>query len=181
MQKIAINLLPEEFISSRVKEMKFYKIQTFGVAVTLFFVFLSSLTVTFRILQNQRITKAQEQLDNTEQKVLSFKDRQVALLALKNRLTAINQYIGTSSPQAELFNLVSNIIPQSVSVSSLSIDRSGKIIISAVVPDSSSLDMVITDLLDKNKNKSKITQVSVESLSRGKDGAFRVNLNIKTK
>lgn len=179
MPKIAINLLPEEFISSRIKEMKFYKLQTFGVAVTLFLVFLSSLTVALRILQHQRIDQVQKQLETAQQKVLSFKDIEVTLMVLKNRLTDIDKYIGTASLQSELYNLVNAILPSSVSISSLVIDRSGQITISAVIPDSSSLDTVTTNLLDKSN--SGLTQVSIDSLSRGRNGAFRINLNIKSK
>ncbi len=147
----------------------------------LFLIFLSSLTVALKILQTQRLKQTENQLNDATQRVVSYKDRQVTLTALKNRLTAIDKYIGVTSLQAGLLNLINTILPSSAAVSALVIDRSGEIVLSATVSSSSDLDQIINSLTDKDKNHGKISQVSIESLNRSRDGAFRVNLKIKPK
>lgn len=181
MTKISINLLPAEFKIEQIKRAKFYKIQTVGVAVILLLVFLSSLTVALRILQAQQISRSQVKLSQTEQKISDLKDTQASLLLLKNRLAAINQYLGSSSKQAQMFNLINGLLPISVSVSSIAVDKDGGVLVLAITRDSNSLDETIGNLISQEKNQDKISQVSVESLGRGKDGIYRLSFKIKSK
>lgn len=181
MAKILINLLPVEFTKEQSKDAKFYKLQTIGVVMILLVIFLSSFTVALGVLQSQRLKLAEKRLDSMQERIVTFQDKQVSLMALKNRLTAINQYIGVSSLQAGMFNLVNTILPPSVSISSLSISKLGEITISAQAPDSITVNQMIIDLTDKEKNKEKISKVSLESLNRGRDGVYRLNLKIKPK
>lgn len=181
MEKLSINLLPPEFTAEEVKRAKFYKVQILGVSVILFVAFLASLTIALRILQTHNIRQVEAQVSEEEQRVNNLKDRQASLLILKNRLTAINQYLGVSSQQSAIFKLVSEFLPQSMTVSSLSIDRLGQMLISAVVPDVLTLDEFILSLTTKDKNQDEIAQVSIESLNRGKDGIYRLSLKIKPK
>lgn len=181
MAKIAINLLPVEFTKKQLKDAKFYKLQAFGVGMILVLIFLASLTVALRILQSQRLKQAEARLDNTSQKVISFQDKQVALMALKNRLVAIGKYIGAPSLQAELLDLINTLLPPSVAINALAINRSGEIALSVVFPDSTTLDYVMATLMNKGKNKNKISAVSIESLVRGRDGIYRLNFKVKPK
>lgn len=179
MAKITINLLPEEFLIQRLKDSKFVKIQTIGVGMILLVVFFSSLTIALRLLQAQRIKQAEEEFNNAKQNVVSFQDRQVSLVALKDRLTGIQKHLGVLSLQAELFNLMNDLIPASVPVNGFNIDQSGNISFSAVFQDSLALEQVITNFTSKDKNRNKVKEVSIESLSRGRDGVFRVSFKIK--
>lgn len=181
MGTLSINLLPPEFRSEEVKREKFYKIQVIGVAVILFMAFLASVTVALRILQSHNITQVQAQLSQEEQKIEQLKDKQASLLILKNRLTTISKYLGVSSQQAAIFELVNRLLPAPVYVSSLSVDRLGQVLISAVVPDAITLDKMILDLTSPQTNQDKISQVSIDSLNRGKDGIYRLSLKIKPK
>lgn len=181
MVKIAINLLPSEFTSEKVKDTRFYKIQAVGVGLVLLVIFLSSVSVAMGILQSQRVKQAQSQLEGVEKKVVDYQDEQVSLLALKDRLTAINQYSGIPSLQVGLYNLLNTILPPSVIINSLEISRSGEIGISAIVQNSVLLDDLISSLVDKNKNQDKVNKVSIESLNRSKDGLYRVDLKVKPK
>lgn len=177
--KIAINLLPIEFTQAEVKRAKFIKIQTIGVAAILLMVFLSSLSVTLRILQSQNIKSVQTQVSASEQKISNLKDKQISLLLIKNRLAVINQYLGNSSKQTAMFILLERLIPSSISINSAIIGKSGDISILALIPDSLTLDNMINNLTDKTQNEGQIRQVSIDSVSRGKDGVYRVSLNIK--
>lgn len=181
MVKIAINLLPSEFTKEQLKDARFYRIQAAGVGMILVLIFLSSLTVALGILQSQRLKQAEARLDSSSQKVISFQDKQVALMALKNRLVAIDKYVGVPSLQAELLSLINTLLPPSVAINALVIDRSGEVALSVVIPDSTTLDYTVTTLTDKDKSKNKISKVSIESLDRSRDGIYRLNFKIKPK
>ena len=62
MGKLSINLLPVEFTAEEVKRAKFYKIQTLGVGIILFMIFLASITVSLRILQSHNINLVQAKM-----------------------------------------------------------------------------------------------------------------------
>lgn len=177
--KIAINLLPVEFTQAEVKRARFVKIQTIGIGVILLMVFLSSLSVALRILQSQNIKVIQTQVDAVEQKISDLKDKQLSLLLIKNRLAVINKYLNNPSKQTTMLLLLDKLIPPSVSVNSTSIDKSGEVSILALIPDSTILDNMITNLTDKTINEGKIVEVLVDSISRGKDGVYRISLKIK--
>ncbi len=181
MPVISINLLPTEFKSEEIKRAKFYKIQAAGVSIVLLMIFLATLTVVLRVLQSNNISQYQARLARNEQKVSQFKNTQASLLLLKNRLTAINQYLGIPSGQTQMYKLVAGLLPASVLVSSFSIDSLGQVTILATAADGASLDSLISNLTSKESNQGKISQVSLETIGRGKDGVFRVTFKIKPK
>lgn len=181
MAKIIINLLPEEYTNQRLKDTKFAKIQALGVAMILIVIFLSSLTIALRVLQSQRVKQAEDDLDYAKQSIITQQNKQVSLVALKDRLTTINKYLGVSSIQTEIFNFLNSILPANVLVNAFSIDNAGNASFSAVVPDGAALDIMLSDLIDQEKNHGKVKEVSIESLNRGRDGVFRISLKIKAK
>ena len=181
MAKIAINLLPIAFREEEVKSAKFYKIQAIGVGIILVMTFLSSLTIALRILQSNNITKIQNRLTLAESRVSDLKNTQASLLLLKNRLTAIDLYLGVPSAQTLLYNLIGKLLPPLVSVNGISIDKVGNAVIVAVVPDALTLDNLVTNLSTKENNEGKIAQVLIDSLNRGRDGVYRISLKIKPK
>lgn len=181
MMKISIDLLPQEFKALEIKRAKFYKIQAIGVAVILVTAFLASLTVSLRIFQSQNISQIQSKVSASEQRISELKDTQAALLLLQNRLTAINQYMGIPSKQVQMYKLINDLIPAALSVTSLSVDKNGEISMLAAVSDSASLDSFITDLTSDGDNQNAISQVSLDSISRGRDGLYRLSIKIKPK
>lgn len=176
--KIAINLLPPEFTQAEVKRAKFYKIQAAGMAIVLLMVFLSSLSVALRILQSQNVKNVQTVVSAQEQKIEGLKETQVSLLLLKNRLTTISQYLGTSSKQTAMYELLDKLIPSSVSINSVSVDKTGAVSLLSLIPDSITLDNMVNNLTDKTLSNNQIKQVSLDTISRGKDGFYRVSLKI---
>lgn len=181
MAKIAINLLPIEFRAQQITAARFYKIQAIGVAAVLAMFFLSALTIALRFLQSQNISQIQNRVVASEQKISDLKTTQGSLLLLKNRLTTITQYLGTASKQAQMYQLITTLLPTSFSVSSISVGKDGEILILGVAPDSSSLDDVINNLTSQSSNQDKISQVSLETISRGRDGIYRLTLKIKSR
>ena len=181
MTKISINLLPPEIIAEESKNTNFYKIQFFGVAIILVLIFLTSLTLALQILQNRNIVTAQAKLAESEQKVTNLKDTQVSLFVLKNRLTVISQYLGVASKQVSIYRLINRLIPPSAAISAISVDKGGVVVLSALISDRESLDQMLNNLTDKERNENQFDRVSVDSLNRGKDGTYRISLKIKPK
>lgn len=179
MAKISINLLPPEIIAKELKRANFYKIQFIGIVIILTMVFLASLTMALRILQSRNITDVQAKLTQTEQRVSDLKSTQASLFLLKNRLTVIDNYLGVSSKQSSMYNLIEKLIPPSVAINAITINKSDEAVLLALVPDASTLDNLMNSLTVKEENGGKIIRVSVESLNRGKDGLYRINFKIK--
>ena len=179
MAKIAINLLPLEFRAQELKAAKFYKIQTIGIATILLMIFLASLTVVLRILQSQNISQIQNQLTLSEDRISGFKNTQGSLFLLKNRLTTINQYLGTPSNQSQMYTIVTSLMPPAVSINTISVDKSGEVLLLASASDGSSVDDLIANLSFKENNEGKISQIFLETVSRGRDGIYRLSLKIK--
>lgn len=181
MARISINLLPPEIITRELKKANFYKIQFAGIVVILTFVFLASLTVALRILQSRHISEIQAKLTQTQQRVSDLKSTQASLLLLKDRLTVIDQYLGVPSKQASIYKLIDKLISSSVTISAMTINKAGDVVLLVLVPDAPSLDDLIGKLTTKDNNEEKISQVGVESINRGRDGFYRMSLKIKPK
>lgn len=181
MTKISINLLPPEIITEQSKNTNFYKIQFFGVLIILVLIFLTSLTLALQILQNRNIVAAQAMLSESEQKVTGLQKTQVSLFILKNRLAVISQYLGVASKQSSTYKLINKLIPTSVVVSSVSVDKGGAVVLLALIPDRESLEQMLNNLTDKERNEDQFNQVALEALNRSKDGVYRISMRIKPK
>lgn len=177
--KITINLIPPEIQETELKKANFYKIQYIGIATVLIMVFLASLTGTLRILQNRNVTEVQARLTQTEQVVSDLKNTQASLLLLKDRLAVISKYWGVPSEQSSAYQLINKLIPSSIVINSIIVDRSGEVTLLASAPDSSVLDNLMSNFTAKENNDGKISKVSIESFNRGRDGFYRISLKIK--
>ncbi|MDO8573526.1 MAG: hypothetical protein Q7R77_02120 [Candidatus Daviesbacteria bacterium] len=178
--KISINLLPPEDIALAIQRAKFYKIQLIGIIIILTMIFLTSLTVALRILQGRSMAPVQTKVVAAEQRVSDLKSTQGYLMLLKDRLKVIDQYLGVSSKQSLVYQLMDKLIPPSVIINAISINQAGVVTFVAIVPDSISLDNLLSNLTDQESNDGQIREVSVESLNRGRDGFYRISFKIKS-
>lgn len=181
MAKISINLLPPETIAEELKRAKFYKVQFVGVIIVLTMVFIASMTMSLRILQSRHVAMAQASLDQAQQQVTNLKSTQASLFVLKDRLSVINQYLGVPSKQSSIYQLINKLIPPSIAITGLTIGKDNEVVLLASVPDSNSLDVMINNLSVRDNNEDKFSQISIESLNRGRDGLYRVSFKIKPK
>lgn len=179
MTRLAVNLLPEEFKIQQFKRAKFYKIQTIGIVVIVFLVAASISVVGFRFLQSQNVVKIQQRVAFAEEKITSLNKTQGSLILLKNRLAIISKFLGMSSKGVDVFNFLINNLPPSVTINSISIDKEGKLLLSAVATDAGSLEELFGKLTNREINENKIKEVSLETLSRGRDGLYRLNFTVK--
>lgn len=175
---MAINLLPVEVTRQQQKEARFYQVQSISIASLLVLIFLSSTTLALSFLQNSSINLANTNLQAAEEKVIQFKDKEGSLVILKNRLTVLDQIIGTPSKQRLVYNLVTALLPPSISPTLAVTDTSGNVTLTLATQDRLALDNYLKDLVNPEKNEGRVAKVDVESLSRGRDGVYRINLKI---
>ncbi len=176
--KISINLLPPEDIAKEIQKAKFYKVQLIGIVIILTMIFLTSLTLVLRILQNHNISPYQSKVTAAEKRVSDLKNTQSYLMLLKDRLKVIDQYLGVPSKQSAIYQLVNKLTPQSVAIEAISVAPDGGVMFVALVSDNISLDNLINNLTYAESNENKISQVSVENLNRGRDGFYKISLKI---
>lgn len=174
MARISINLLPREYLSDEIKKAKFYKVQLMSTAAILLVAFFASIAVGIRFLQSQNIRAVEAKIVEGEEKITQLAGKQTSLLLIKNRLSTINQYLGVTSKQVSTYALLDGLLPSQIGISSLNVDRSGDAQLVAVIPDVIILDTLISDLTS-------VSEVSVESLNRGRENTYRISLKIKTK
>lgn len=176
-----INLLPLSYKQVQTQNSKFYKIQSASIYLLLTLIFLTSLTVAFRILQSQQIKAAEVSLQQFSTQVSSQKSKEAGLLILKNRLDAIDQISALPSRQRSLYNLVNQLIPPTLTLSFVSVDGNGNMTISLVAPNFSALDTLLGVLTSPGRSEGLIGKVSLESFSRSRDGLYRASLKIAAK
>lgn len=179
MAKLAIDLLPQEFRIEQLKKAKFYKVQAVGIATILLVTFASSVTIGLRILQSQNMVQVQNRLKEAENRVIGLKNTQASLLLLKNRLTVVSQYLEVPSKGVSMYKLISELLPQSIAINSISIGKDGEILVLATASDALALEQLFTSLTSKETSQDKIEKVSMDNLSRGRDGLYRLNFTVK--
>ena len=180
MSLISVNLLPSEFILEQVKKQKFYKVQYLGISVLLLTFFLASLTISLRVLQSQKSNQIQKRLSDVQQKISTTATKEDQLIALKDRVTTISQYVGKPSKDSELYSFIEQNLSSEVEINTMSIDRSGDILLSVGISDIGIIDRLISTLSDKQPSGVRVKQISVENLGRSRDNSFRLSLRLKT-
>lgn len=178
MQRISINLLPLDFTKARFEQEKFSHIQTFGIILITLFIFVAIASFAFRFIQSQNIDKLQKQLNGYEERLLTLQKREASVVILKNRLTTISQLTSTQSVNKSMYELMNSLTPVSIIINSLIIDTNGNMLLSGNTSDVFSLDSYLLSLVNKEKNKDRISGATLENLSRGKDGIYRFSLKI---
>lgn len=179
MSAISINLLPEELANKDKFETKKSRVIRLSIGVLLVMILISSTTLLVRILQNRSLQVANQQLDSDRAKVASLKDKEGLVFYLKQRLDAINTLSNQESPQAKSFNLITNLAPVGLKISSLSIDKNGGVTLSVTSPTTDDLNSFFNNLTDPEENQGRIAKVTIDSFSRVSGGQYRADLTVK--
>ena len=180
MKGISINLLPVESTIVQKKVERIKVIQKASVALVLVMVFLSSLVVTFRILQVKSLNNVNSQVIANENRITELRGRESTIVLLKDRLDQIDILIALPSRQKFIYEFILNKIPTNINLSAISVGVNGDLIISATSTDTDTLSEFFTKLTS-DEIFNEIADVSVESLSRSRDGFYRVSLKLTAK
>lgn len=180
MKGISINLLPTENTILQRKLSRVRQVKIISIAFLLMLFFLSSVLITLRILQTQEVARVQTQAQASEGQISNFRDKESTLVLLKDRLTVISRIKSAPSKQKKVYDSFTEQLPPSIEVSAVSLDSAGNLNVSTISPDSRSLTNFLADLTSEESFE-KIASVSVESLSRGRDGSYRISLRLVSK
>lgn len=181
MTKLSINLLPIEYAQVYASNERFRKIQSVGIGILVLLVFLSSATFVLSLLQNSNVIQAQTNLQAAASTVSQFKSQEESLVLFKDRLNNLQKISSTPSQSRTMYNLINTLMPASLVPTLIVTDTSGNISLSLATTNSDDVDNFITTLIDPHNNQGLVSKVDIESLSRGRDGIYRVNLKIYTK
>ncbi len=178
MDKISINLLPFEVTAlekTSAKKLQIFKL-SFGLLVVMILITVSILIL--RLFQSRTISVVNTQLVTSEQKVNNLKDQESQLVLLKDRLSSISTLSQKDFKTTDGFNLISSITPSNISLSAVSLDKSGTIVLSAEAPDLITLKTFFDNLTIPAINQGKIGKISIDNLNNFSSGKYRVNLTI---
>lgn len=179
MAGININLLPVQSRTDQKAQKKFQIIQSSSIAILLILIFLASLVTALHILQFQSVSKLKNESKLREERVLLLKGKEAQVSVLKNRLTLINQINKISiKDNSKIYRSFLGYIAPGVNISSVSVDRGGKVIASIVAADILTLEQTLSNLTS-DAAKENISEIGIDSLSRVRDGSYRAILKIQ--
>ena len=179
MAGININLLPVQSRTDQKAQKKFQVIQSSSIAILLILIFLASLVTALNILQFQNISKLKSESKLREERVALLKDKEAQVSVLKNRLTLINQINKTSiKDNSRIYRSFLGYISPGVNISSVAVDRGGRVIASIVATDTLTLEQTLSNLTSDSAMKN-ISEIGIDSLSRARDGSYRAILKIQ--
>lgn len=177
---ISVNLLPKLEAEVLARQKKFRKIQLFGTTVVVILFFLVSITFALAFIQNFRLKKSEANLKHAKEQVEQFKSKEISLLVLKDRLKEIDRLQSKPSKQALLYKLLNNIVPASIRINVINIDRNSNGDLISTAQDVKAVDLFLNDLLDKQKNEDLIKSLSLDNFSRNRDGIYRIALKLNS-
>lgn len=178
---LMINLLPSEVILSRKQRSKFALISKISVIVLITLVFLTSTTLALRFSQTFDLKKAEQGLVMAEGKVVTLKDKESQVIALKKRLESIAAILGGDAKRKAIFNMVIFLIPPDIQVLEVNVDKNGNMNLSLSSSSLLSIQTLVDDLGDSEKNSNLVSKIDLDGLSLGRDSVYRFLLKIVPK
>jgi Tfp pilus assembly protein PilN len=180
MDKISINLLPSSVLVKEKEQSRKSFLLRISVAFLVVIILIAGATLFVRINQKSQLSGANQDLIQAHKKVDSLKSQESTIVYLKQRLDSIATLKNQESKPVQAYNLMNKLTPIGVDVSSFTIDKSNKIIISAESQDNKTLKSFFDNLTDPVKNQGKVTKVRIDDLSQSKEGGFRLDVSIST-
>lgn len=164
MEKININLIPEEFLVERKAGAKRALFLRVSIIIFVSALIITSGILLLRLTQSQSLQALEGNLEGKKNSVIGLKENESAIFILKNRLDKITQISAKESVPVQGYNLISSLIPQGANILSFSMTRDNTITATIETADTAVLDQLFTTLLDPKTNKGHITTVKLESI-----------------
>ncbi|MFH0937168.1 MAG: hypothetical protein V1808_02660 [Candidatus Daviesbacteria bacterium] len=181
INKISVNLLPQEIILQRKQGSKLNIVSKVSIITLVIFVFLTSVTLALRISQSFDLNSAKNGLVRAEGQVNSLKGPEQQAIVLKQRLSSIKALLGGDSKRKEIFNLVVYLTPADIMISEVTVDKNSNMSLTLQTSNLASIETFLSSLGDEEKNSGLIKKVTLEGLSLGRDSIFRFTLKILPK
>lgn len=180
MNKISVNLLPPELLSAQKKSSNMAKLNVIAIAALILTIITTTLILTVKIIQASRLQSEKNQLDSLNAELQTFESQDRLQAQLKSRIQQIFS-IKTSNPGlVEKIDYSTKLIPSDFRLNHLSFDKNGNVLLSVESTGAAKLKGFF-DSLTNPQNQGKISQVLLESLTRGKDDKYTYDLNLEIK
>lgn len=178
MDKIKLNLLPPEIKNLAKKAAKQAKINRISIGLLGFLILVTSGILAAVIFQGVSLNSLNTQIEQEKSRITKEKDTEAVVRLLKNRIDTINEFGEKKYKQREVFDLISGIFPQGVTLKSIQIDKTPRVVVGVETENTVSLQNLFDNLTDPKTNKGKITSVVVESMNKNLLGKIRFELTI---
>lgn len=164
MEKINLNLLPEEFLVEKklgVKRSLFLRI---SIIIFVTFLILTSTILLLRLTQSQSLQALEGELEGTKNSITTLKENETAVFMLKNRLDKIAQISKKESVPIQGYNLISSIVPPGANILGFSMTKETQIEATFETENTDTLDLLFNNLLNPELNKGHIIAIKLESI-----------------
>lgn len=176
--KISINLLPHEVLIERIQSHKTNFVNKISIGVLVVVIFVTAIVATFRLLQNNEITRINSQISVAEQNLVAERSKEETINALKNRLSSIQKLLGSDEKIKAMFNLIAFLTPPEITMSDTTVDKNGTVTASFSSKSLVSIESFFTNLGSKEKNSSLVSKVDLDGISLGKDSMYHFALKV---
>lgn len=181
MNKISINLLPEEVKLQEIETLRKNNVNLISVIIIITFIIITSILLVLRALQATTLSQIDNDLNDSKAVLVTLQEKQNLLTNLKSRIANISTLSKQESKQTTGFNFITEIKPEPVSVQFLTFDKNGTIAFSGDTTEIDSISELFDQLTDPNSNENRVAKVDLDSLSRGGLEKYRFDLKITQK
>lgn len=178
MDKLSINLLPEDILEEERKQIKIPWLNSVTIGALLLTVGVTVSVFIFSVAQNRAFARLNDQVKEARDKVASFRETESLVLVLKSRLNKISSLSPHESVYTQSYNLITSLVTSEIEVTGFSVDKSGKILLGVSFQDPSRLQPFFANLTDPARNEGKIKSVRIDGLSKGRTGNIKMDLII---
>lgn len=178
---LSVNLMPQELEASKKDKSNFYLVRNICIAIMLVFLSIAAIITGLTFYQGTRLKGAENRLKDIEGKILALKEREKLLFSLKQRISSIKDLVSEPAKSTDSFNFITDIIPTSVKIIQISIDKVGKVTFTGEVDDVDNLEFFFNDLAVPQEKNIRIARVDLENLSLAQDKKYRFEVVISLK
>lgn len=179
--KIRINLLPPEIKEQSKKKAKQSLVNRISIGLLGLLIIITAGILVMTVMQSLEVNSLTTSLDQKKLAVDALKDREAVVRLLKDRIDTINQFTENRYQQGQTFNLLKNLIPTGINLTTLQVDKTNIVSLSGETSSTTSLENFFEDLTDPQKNEGKIASVKVLNLNEAPSGNIKFDLDINLK
>lgn len=179
--RTGLNLLPEDVLVERKQNSKLILVNKLSIGVLVLIILITVGVITLRLSQEAPLKTAQQDLSSVQAKVNSLKEREEQLLTLKQQLSLINTLSGGDIKKRAFFNLMALSLPAEMTISDLDVDKTGKVTVTLSTTSIQSMETLLANLTNKERNSDLVAKIELDSLALGKEGLYRFSLGMAPK
>lgn len=183
MDKLKINLIPPEVKAKAKKQARRSLVNKISILLLGVLILATTSILAVIIFQSVLLQTLTADIKREEQKIGSLRDKEAIVYFLNNRIDTIKGFGDDRYKQAQVFQLITGLLPDGVKISVMQIDKSDKVVLQGETSSTSTLADLFDGLVDPVLNEGKIASVNIDSLTRSGKGLiiFGLTINMKEK